>query len=106
MRFCSRYPGSMNPLKNERAMRVAATLIPVSAAVAMIGARSVRRLRLPRSILVAMIWGLAILPGEMFVMNCVFMPSKYNIRVDLIIYPEMLMTVVRNAMEAMLELGK
>lgn len=40
---------------------------------------------------------LAVIPCIAFIVSCVYMPEKYNIRLDLLIYPQILFVVIISA---------
>lgn len=95
---------------NEVVMRVAGMLLLASSALAIVGTWGLAwlgsRLRIPRDIQFAIIWILAIIPCVAFVVSCVSMPGKYNIRMDLLIYPCILAVVVANAVGVTMSMRK
>ncbi len=43
------------------------------------------------------IWALALAPVFSFLLSCIYMPARMNIRVDLVIFPPLLLFVLINA---------
>lgn len=88
-------------MTNEEIMNIAGTTLLASSAVSIL----VSCLNLwidllkaiPLGVRLHIIAVLAFIPCIAFVVSCVYMPEKYNIRLDLIIYPQILFVVIISA---------